>query len=61
MNRKIDRYFDKYMGIEGFIDIVRYIYISVFKLHILLKKIITYNYTKHIVSRLMTILSSQNS
>ena len=45
----------------GFIDIVRYIYISVFKLHILLKKIITYNYTKHIVSRLMTILSSQNS
>ena len=34
-----------------------YIFIFHFKLHILLKN----NYTKHNVSRLMTILSSQNS
>ena len=35
----------------------RYIYISFFKLNILLKK----NYTKHNVSPLMTFHSSQNS
>ena len=38
-------------------DCFLYIFIFHFKLHILLKN----NYTKHNVSRLMTILSSQNS
>ena len=47
----------KIMSTTSHYKVIYIFNISVFKLHILLKK----NYTKHNVSRLMTILSSPNS